>query len=157
MSAEARLAAHLAATGLVLPPPPQPIGNYVPFRIGGGLLFLSGIGPRQPDGSSITGVVGRDLGVEQGYRAAQQCGLNLLVNMRLALGSLDRVDTVLKLLGMVNAAPGFSEHPKVINGCSDLFVAVFGDAGRAARSAVGMGGLPNNIAVEIEGVVLIKE
>ncbi|HTN09734.1 MAG TPA: RidA family protein [Acetobacteraceae bacterium] len=157
MSAEARLAAHLAATGLVLPPPPQPIGNYVPFRIGGGLLFLSGIGPRHADGSSTCGTVGRELTVEQGYQAAQQCGLNLLVNMRLALGSLDRVDTILKLLGMVNAVPGFTEQPKVINGCSDLFVAVFGDNGRAARSAVGMGSLPNNISVEIEGVVSIRD
>ena len=156
MSAEARLAAHLAATGLALPPPPQPIGNYVPYRIGGGLLFLSGIGPRHADGTSTLGTVGRELTVEQGYLAAQQCGLNLLVNMRLALGSLDRVDTVLKLLGMVNAVPGFTEHPKVINGCSDLFVAVFGENGRAARSAVGMAGLPNNIAVEIEGIVLLR-
>lgn len=157
MSAEARLAAYLAEHRLELPPPPRPIGNYVPFRIGGPLLFLSGIGPRHADGSSTLGTVGRELTVEQGYQAARQCGLNLLATMRVALGSLDRVDTVLKLLGMVNAVPGFTEHPTVINGCSDLFVAVFGDNGRAARSAVGMGGLPNNIAVEVEGVVLVGD
>lgn len=150
------IAARIAELGLVLPPPPKPQGNYVPFRIGGGLLFLSGLGPRHADGSSTTGKVGTALTVEQAYQAARQCGLNLLTNMQLALGSLDRVDTILKVFGMVNAAPDFGEHPKVINGCTDLFVEVFGDNGRPARSAVGMGSLPGNISVEIEAIVLLK-
>jgi enamine deaminase RidA (YjgF/YER057c/UK114 family) len=152
MSAEARL----AELGLTLPSPPKPLANYVPWRIGGGLLFLSGVGPRRADGSSITGVLGGGMSVAEGYDAARLCGLNLLANMRTALGSLDRVDTVLKVLGMVRAVPDFNDHPPVINGCTDLFVEVFGDAGRPARSAVGMGSLPNGIAVEIEAVVLIR-
>jgi enamine deaminase RidA (YjgF/YER057c/UK114 family) len=147
---------RLATLGLKLPPPPKPIGNYVPFRIAGNLLFLSGVGPRREDGSMISGKVGADLDVAAGYEAAKLCGLNLLGNMRGAAGSLDRVDTILKVLGMVNAVPTFGEHPEVINGCTDLFVEVFGDNGRPARSAVGMGSLPRNIAVEIEAVVLLK-
>lgn len=152
MSAEARL----ARLGITLPPPPAPAANYVPWRIGGGLLFLSGVGPRLPDGGSITGVVGGDLDVKQGYEAARLCGLNLLSNMRAALGTLDRVDTILKVLGMVRAVPDFGDQPEVINGCTDLFVEVFGEAGRPARSAVGMGSLPRGIAVEIEAVVLLR-
>ncbi|SFK80505.1 RidA family protein [Falsiroseomonas stagni] len=152
MSAEARL----AELGLELPNPPVPLANYVPWRIGGGLLFLSGVGPRRADGSSITGVLGAGMSVEEGYAAARLCGLNLLTNMRAALGSLDRVDTILKVLGMVRGTLDFGGHPEVINGCTDLFVEVFGDNGRPARSAVGMGSLPRGIAVEIEAVVLIK-
>lgn len=152
MSAEARL----AELGLELPNPPVPLANYVPWRIGGGLLFLSGVGPRRADGSSITGVLGAGMSVEEGYAAARLCGLNLLTNMRAALGSLDRVDTILKVLGMVRGTLDFGRHPEVINGCTDLFVEVFGDNGRPARSAVGMGSLPRGIAVEIEAVVLIK-
>lgn len=152
MSAERRL----AELGIELPSPPRPMANYVPWRIGGGLLFLSGVGPRRADGSSITGVLGGDLDVKQGHEAARLCGLNLLANMRSALGSLDRVDTILKVLGMVRAVPDFGEQPEVINGCTDLFVEVLGDAGRPARSAVGMGSLPRGIAVEIEAVVLIR-
>ncbi len=147
---------NFAALGLILPPPPKPIGNYVPFRLAGNLLFLSGVGPRHANGTSVTGKVGAALTVEQGYDAAKLCGLNLLTNMIAALGSLDRVDTVLKVLGMVNAVPDFGDHPKVINGCTDLFVAVFGDNGRPARSAVGMGSLPGGISVEIEAIVLVK-
>ena len=152
MSAEKRL----EALGLTLPPPPKPIGNYVPFRIAGNLLYLSGVGPRNPDGSIVTGKVGDDLTVEQAYDAARMCGLNCLVNIKAALGSLDRVDTMVKVLGMVNAVPSFTEHPKVIDGCTDLFEAVFGEPGKPARSAVGMGSLPRNIAVEVEAIVLIK-
>jgi enamine deaminase RidA (YjgF/YER057c/UK114 family) len=152
MSAEARL----KELGLTLPSPPKPMANYVPWRIGGGLLFLSGVGPRSEDGSHIGGVVGAGLSVADGYAAARLCGLNLLANMRSALGSLDRVDTILKVLGMVRAVPDFGEQPEVINGCTDLFVEVFGDAGRPARSAVGMGSLPRGIAVEIEAIVLIR-
>jgi enamine deaminase RidA (YjgF/YER057c/UK114 family) len=131
------------------------MANYVPWRIGGGLLFLSGVGPRRADGSNIAGVLGADLTVQQGYEAARLCGLNMLANMRSALGSLDKVDTILKVLGMVRGTPDFGEQPEVINGCTDLFVEVFGDAGRPARSAVGMGSLPRGIAVEIEAVILI--
>ncbi|MGG5823229.1 RidA family protein [Falsiroseomonas sp. HW251] len=152
MSAEKRL----AELGITLPTAPTPMANYVPWRIGGGLLFLSGVGPRRADGGSITGVVGDDLTVQQGYDAARLCGLNLLANMQSALGSLDRVDTILKVLGMVRGTPEFGHHPEVINGCTDLFVEVFGDPGRPARSAVGMGSLPRGIAVEIEAVVLLR-
>jgi enamine deaminase RidA (YjgF/YER057c/UK114 family) len=152
MTAEARL----TELNLQLPPPPQPIGNYVPYRIGGGMLFLSGVGPRRADGTSVTGKVGAAIDVAAAYQAARLCGLNLLTNMRTALGSLDRVDTILKVLGMVNAVPDFMQHPAVINGCTDLFVDVFGESGRPARSAVGMGSLPNDISVEIEAIVLIR-
>jgi len=152
MSADKRL----ADLGLALPAPPKPIGNYVPFRIAGNLLFLSGVGPRRADETMITGKVGADITVQQGYEAARLCGMNLLVNMIAALGTLERVDTVVKLLGMVNAVPTFVDHPKVIDGCTDLFVQVFGDGGRPARSAVGMGSLPRNISVEVEAIVLLS-
>ena len=147
---------RLAELGLILPPPPKPGGNYVPFRIGGGLLFLSGVGPRYPDGTSMVGVVGADVSVETAYQAARLCGLNLLSNIKMALGSLDRVDAILKVLGMVNAVPDFAQHPAVINGCTDLFVEVFGENGRPARSAVGMGSLPGRISVEVEAIVAIR-
>ncbi|MCU0945915.1 MAG: RidA family protein, partial [Rubritepida sp.] len=109
MSADARL----AALGIVLPPAPKPMGNYVAWRIGGGLLFLSGVGPRQPDGSFMAGVLGADLTVAQGYEAARLCAINLLANMKDALGSLDRVETILKVLGMVRAIPEFGQQPEV--------------------------------------------
>jgi enamine deaminase RidA (YjgF/YER057c/UK114 family) len=147
---------RLQALGLTLPPPPAPIGNYVPYRIGGNLLFLSGVGPRKADGGLITGKVGGTLSIEQGYEAAKICALNMLTNMITALGSLDRVDTILKVLGMVNAVPEFQQHPRIIDGCTDLLVAVFGDNGRPARSAVGMASLPRDIAVEVEAVILIN-
>ncbi len=152
MSATARL----AELGLILPPAPAPIGNYLPWRLGGNMLFLSGVGPRDARGISTIGKVGQALTVNEAYEAAKLCGLNLIANMQAALGSIDRVDTILKVFGMVNAAPNFMEHPKVINGCTDLFVAVFGDNGRPARSAVGMGSLPQNISVEIEAIVLVR-
>ena len=147
---------RLQTLGLTLPPPPAPIGNYVPFRIGGNLLFLSGVGPRKADGSLITGKVGSSLSVEQGYEAAKICALNMLINILTALGSLDRVETILKVLGMVNSTPDFQQHPEVIDGCTDVLVAVFGDNGRPARSAIGMASLPRDIAVEVEAVILIK-
>jgi enamine deaminase RidA (YjgF/YER057c/UK114 family) len=152
MSADRRL----ADLGLTLPSAAKPIGNYVPFRLAGNLLFLSGVGPRRADETMITGKVGADLTVEQAYDAAKLCGLNLLANMIAAVGTLERVDTVLKVLGMVNAVPDFTQHPEVINGCTDLFVQVLGDGGRPARSAVGMGSLPRNISVEVEAIVLVK-
>ncbi len=149
--------ARLRTLGLTLPPPPAPLGTYVPFRRAGNLLFLSGVGPRLADGAFIAGQVGADISVGQAIEAARQCGLNLLTNIRACTGSLDAVDTILKVFGMVNAVPGFGDHPKVIDGCTDLFVAIFGEAGKPARSAVGMGSLPRNIAVEIEAVVLLTD
>jgi enamine deaminase RidA (YjgF/YER057c/UK114 family) len=153
MSAEQRL----TELGYVLPPPPEPLGTYVPYRLAGNLLFLSGVGPRHADGTLITGKVGADVPITRAVEAARICGLNLLVNMRQAAGSLDRVETVLKVLGMVNAVPHFTDHPKVIDGCTNLFVSIFGENGRPARSAVGMGSLPRNIAVEIEAIVLLRD
>ena len=153
MSAEVRL----KQLGLVLPEVPAPVANYVPFRIAGNLLFLSGQGPRDEAGRMLTGKVGADVSVEEAYRRARLIGLQLLSATRQAAGSLDRVEAVLKVLGMVNAVPDFKDHPKVINGCSDLFVEVLGDAGRHARSAVGMGSLPNQISVEIEAILAIKQ
>jgi enamine deaminase RidA (YjgF/YER057c/UK114 family) len=152
MSAEARL----KQLGLTLPQVPAPVANYVPYRIAGNLLFLAGQGPRSADGSFLTGKVGGEVSVDEAYKRARIIGLQLLSATRMAIGSLDRVDTVVKMLCMVNAAPDFKDHPKVANGMSDLFVEVFGDAGKHARSAVGMGSLPNQISVEIEGVLAIK-
>lgn len=152
MSVEARL----KQLGLVLPDVPSPVANYVPFRLAGNLLFLSGQGPRDEKGSMLTGKVGAEVTVEEAYRRARLIGLQLLSATQKALGSLDRVEAVLKVLGMVNAVPEFKDHPKVINGCSDLFVEVLGDAGRHARSAVGMGSLPNQISVEIEAILAVK-
>jgi enamine deaminase RidA (YjgF/YER057c/UK114 family) len=151
MSAEARL----KELGLVLPKLPRPVANYVPYRLAGNLLFLSGQGPSE-NGVSLTGKLGAEISVEEGYRRARLIGLGLLAATRDALGSLDRVDFIVKLLGMVNAVPNFNDSPKVINGCSDLFVEIFGEAGRHARSAVGNVMLPNQISVEIEGIVAVK-
>lgn len=143
---------RLRRLGLVLPPAPGPAGNYVPAMRAGALLFLSGVGPMRPDGGFVTGRVGDDLTVAEGYEAARLCGLVLLANMRRDLGSLDRVGRIVKVFGMVRCAPDFTEQPEIINGCTDLFVEVFGEAGRPARSAVGMAALPRGIAVEIEAV-----
>jgi enamine deaminase RidA (YjgF/YER057c/UK114 family) len=145
---------NLKQLGLTLPEMPAPIANYVRFKRVGDLVFLSGQGPRKPDGSNHTGKVGADVTWEQAYEHAKLTGLGLLAAMKQAAGSLDRVEVV-KLLGMVNATPDFADHPKVINGCSDLLVAVLGENGRHARSAVGMGSLPNNITVEIEAVIRV--
>ena len=141
---------RLKALGLTLPTPTVPLANYVPYVLANGFLYLSGQGPRRDDGSMPTGKVGGAVSIEQAYQDAQRTGLNLLATAHLALGDLGRVRRVVKVLGMVNAVPDFTEHPKVINGCSDLFVNVFGDAGRHARSAVGMGSLPGLMTVEIE-------
>jgi enamine deaminase RidA (YjgF/YER057c/UK114 family) len=152
MSAEDRL----KQLGIVLPKVPTPVANYVPYRLAGNLLFLSGQGPRDEKGNTLSGKVGAEITVEEGYKRARLIGLGLLAATRQALGSLDRVEAVLKVLGMVNAVPDFKDHPKVINGCSDLFVEVLGEAGKHARSAVGMGSLPNQISVEIEAVLAVK-
>ena len=145
---------NLKKLGLTLPEMPAPIANYVRFKRVGDLVFLSGQGPRKPDGSNHTGKVGADVTWEQAYEHARLTGLGLLAAMKQAAGSLDKVEVV-KLLGMVNATPDFADHPKVINGCSDLLVTVLGENGRHARSAVGMGSLPNNITVEIEASVRV--
>jgi len=152
MTAEARL----KELGIVLPSLGTPVANYLPYRLAGNILYLAGQGPRDDSGKQLTGKLGKDISVEEGYRRARLVGLGLLAAMRDALGSLDRVDYIVKLLGMVNAVPDFNDSPKVINGCSDLFVEVFGDAGRHARSAVGNVMLPNQISVEIEGIVAVK-
>jgi enamine deaminase RidA (YjgF/YER057c/UK114 family) len=152
MSAEVRL----KQLGLVLPNVPTPVANYVPFRLFGNLLFLSGQGPRDDKGAVLTGKVGAEVSVEEAYQRARNTGLHLLSTTRQALGSLDRVEAVLKVLGMVNAVPDFKDHPKVMNGFSDLWVEVLGDAGRHARSAVGMGSLPNQMSVEIEAILAVK-
>jgi len=130
-----------------------PVANYVNAVRTGNLLFLAGKGPRAVDGKRPQGKVGREYTAEQAYQHARTVGLDLLAVMRAELGSLDRVKRVVKLLGMVNAVPEFQDHPKVINGCSDLFVEVLGEAGKHARSAVGMGSLPMGIPVEIECIV----
>lgn len=141
------------ALALELPPPPAPAGNYIGGVQVGNLLFLSGCAPRRSDGVYITGKVGDDLTVEQGYQAARVAGLSMLSNIRSVVGSLDRVKRVVKVLGMVNAAPDFSQHPKVIDGFSDLMVEVFGENGRGGRAAVGMGSLTGQNVVEIEMIV----
>ena len=146
---------RLKALGIVLPTPPVPIANFVTHVEASGLLFLSGQGPREADGRMHTGKVGGGVSIEDAYQHARLTGINLLAVMHTALGDLSRVKRVVKLLGMVNATPDFESHPKVINGCSDLMVEVFGDAGRHARSAVGFGSLPGGITVEIEAVVAV--
>ncbi len=146
---------RLAALGIQLPPAPPPIANFVTHVREGNLLYLSGQGPREPDGTMHTGKVGAAVGVEQAYADARLTGINLLAVMQDALGDLSRIRRIVKLLGMVNATPEFGEHPNVINGCSDLFIDVFGDAGQHARSAVGFGSLPGNITVEIEAIVAL--
>jgi len=145
----------LAALGLVLPEVPRPVANYVPFRLVGGMLYLSGQGPRLPGGGYSTGRLGRDVTTERGYEDAKLVGLQLLAVAKLAVGELSRIEAVVKLFGMVNAEPDFGDQPKVINGCSDLLVEVLGEAGRHARSAVGMGSLPNRMTVEIEAIFQI--
>jgi enamine deaminase RidA (YjgF/YER057c/UK114 family) len=146
--------AKLASMGLVLPEVRKPLANYVPSKISGDTLYLAGQGPRRADGGHIIGKVGEDVTVEEAYEHAKLIGLGLLAAAKAAAGDLARIE-VLKVLGMVNAVPEFAHHPEVINGCSDLFVAVLGERGRHARSAVGMGSLPMNITVEIEAVMRI--
>jgi len=144
----------LKELGIELAPVSSPVANYVNAVRTGNLLFLAGKGPRAgKDGKRVLGKVGADLTVEQAYEQARSVGLDLLAVMRSELGSLDKVKRVVKVLGMVNSAPGFADHPRVINGFSDLMVEVFGENGRHARSAVGMGSLPAGIPVEIEMIL----
>jgi enamine deaminase RidA (YjgF/YER057c/UK114 family) len=153
MGAEARL----AELKLTLPPAPKPVATYVTAVRLGDLLYVSGHGPLLPDGKLLTGKVGADLDVAGGQAAAKQTGLAILATVRDRLGSLDKVTRLVKVLGMVNCTPEFADQPKVINGFSDLMVDIFGDSGRAARSAVGMVALPGNIAVEIEAIFQVRD
>jgi enamine deaminase RidA (YjgF/YER057c/UK114 family) len=146
----------LLEKGIVLPELPSPKGTYVPAVLHNGVLYLSGQGPLQENGEFASGQVGINFTVDQAYHHARLTGLVLLAAARQALGSLDRVERVLNVFGMVNAVAGFEEHPQVINGCSDLFVEVFGEAGRHARAAVGMDSLPMNIPVEITAMMAVK-
>ncbi|MBT6275289.1 MAG: RidA family protein [Chromatiales bacterium] len=143
---------RLVELGIELPPVPAPAGNYVHAVRTGNLLFLSGKGPFKS-----TGKVGADISVQQAYSDAREVGLTLIAVLKGELGSLERVTRIVKVLGMVNAVPEFGQQPRVINGCSDLFVEVFGDKGQHARSAVGMGSLPNQITVEIECIVEVSD
>ena len=144
---------RLAELKLSLPPAPKPVAVYKPIVIVDRLAYVSGHGPLREDRTLITGVVGRDLPLDLGRAAARQVGLAILATLREQLGSLDRVKRLVKVLGMVNSAPDFYDHPKVINGCSELFAEIWGhENGIGARSAVGMGPLPGNIAVEIEAI-----
>ena len=153
MSAEARF----KELKLELPPAPKPVAVYKSLVVAGNIAYVSGHGPVKSDKTLITGRVGADLNVEAGKAAARQTGLAMLATLRGHLGTLDRVVRVIKVLGMVNCTPDFRDHPSVINGCSELFADLFGaENGIGARSAVGMGSLPGNIAVEIEGIFEVR-
>ncbi len=153
MNAETKL----KEIGLELPPAVKPVANYVPAVRTGNLVFLSGQGPRREDGTMITGKVGAELTLDEGYEAARLVALGLLGSLKAEIGDLDKVRRVVKLLGMVNSTPDFTDLPKVINGASDLLVEVFSDKGKHARSAVGMNALPRNISVEIEMIVEVED
>lgn len=147
----------LSELGIQLPAASKPMGNYVKAVRTGNLLFLAGTGPTKADGTLIIGKVGKDLTLEQGYEAAKVTGIAILDTLKNELGDLNKVKRIVKVLGMVNCHNDFTDQPKVINGFSDLMVAVFGDKGKHARSAVGMNSLPSNMAVEIEIVVELVE
>lgn len=146
----------MTAMGLRLPAMSKPMANYVRYVQTGNLIFLAGHGPTRTDGSQITGKLGKDMSIEQGYDAAKVTALNLLATLKEAVGDLSKVKRIVKVNGYVNSTPEFIDHPKVINGCSDLLVALFGEKGKHARAAMGMVALPSNIAVEIEMVVEVE-
>jgi enamine deaminase RidA (YjgF/YER057c/UK114 family) len=152
MSAEAKL----KELGINLPEVPGPIGNFVPGVLHNGLLYMSGEGPLIDLQTSATGVGGQDVSVEEAYQHARLTGLAMLSSVRRLLGSLDRVERILSVHGMVNAVPDFKQHPKVMNGFSDLMVQLFGENGRHARAAVGMGSLPDGITVEVTAIFAVK-
>ncbi len=147
---------RLSELGIELPPPPSPAANYVTFVEAGGLAYTSGHGPFRPDGSIVMGRVPDSCSIEDAYAAARLTTLSLLATLRAQLGSLERVERVVKVLGLVNSTPEFTAHPSVIDGCSDLLVEVFGERGRHARSAVGVASLPFGIPVEIELIVAVN-
>ncbi len=146
---------RLAELGYQLPPPPEPVGNYLPVARSGNIMWMAGVGSRRADGSRIAGKLGQDLTVEQGYEAARWCALNLLARMKAELGDLDNVARILKVVGMVNSAPSFTGQAAVVDGASDLFVALYGENGRHSRSAPGMAALPGDSAVIVDCVVEI--
>ena len=146
----------LKELGIVLPESPKPVANYVRAVRTGSLLFVSGHGPYNDGKTLISGKLGKELTIEEGYKTARNVALNCLASIRASLGSLDKVKQVVKLLGMVNCTEDFKDQPKVMNGASDLLVEVFGEAGRHARSAVGMQALPNQIPVEIEMILEVE-
>ncbi len=149
----------LKELGFELQTPNAPIANYVPWVRTGNLIYLSGQGPNRAgdaDADVYDGKVGERYGIDEGYKAAQQTAFNLLCALKDAAGDLSNVKRIVKVLGMVNSTPDFADQPKVINGCSDLLVEVFGEKGKHARSAVGMGALPNNIPVEIELIAEVE-
>jgi enamine deaminase RidA (YjgF/YER057c/UK114 family) len=147
---------RLSALGLTLPQPMQPVATYVPWTITGDLLFIAGQGPVENGEIRHTGRLGADVTVEEGYAAARLTGLNLLSQANAALGSLDRVARAVKLGGFVQATPDFTEHPRVVNGASDLMVEIFGDTGKHARFAVGASSLPFNTCVEVDAIFAIR-
>jgi enamine deaminase RidA (YjgF/YER057c/UK114 family) len=148
---------NLKKAGIVLPEMSRPVANYVKYVRTGNLVFLSGHGPKHANGDDITGKLGVDVSIEQGYAAARACGIQLLSTLKDACGGdLRKVKRIVKVLGMVNCSADFTQQPKVMNGFSDLMVVVFGERGKHARSAVGMYALPNNIVVEIEMVVELE-
>ena len=148
--------AKLAALGITLPQPPTPVANYVHAVRSGNLLFLAGKGPTRPDGGLVIGRVGVDLGIDAGYQAARLVGIHQLAVLKAELGSLARVQRIVKVLGMVQCSPDFAQQPEVMNGYSDLMVEVFGERGRHARSAIGVSALPRHMAVEVEMVVEVQ-
>jgi enamine deaminase RidA (YjgF/YER057c/UK114 family) len=147
--------ARLTELGITLPAAPNPVANYVPYVISGNQLFISGQISKAADGAIVTGTLGRDVTVEAGQAAARLCALNILAQAKAALGSLDRVGQVLRLTGFVSSTAEFGDHPKVVNGASDLMVEVLGDKGRHTRAAVGVSSLPLNSAVEVDAIISI--
>ena len=148
---------RLAEFDYILPPPPEPIGNYLSATSSGNIMWLTSVGSRRADGSHTIVKLGEDLTVEQGYEAAQWCALNLLARKKTQLGDLDRVARILKVFGMVNCSPGFEDQAKVLDGASDLFVELFGQSGKHSRSGVGLAVLPRNTAVMIDCVIEFTE
>ncbi len=148
--------ARLAELGITLPEAPNPVANYVPHAISGNLLFISGQISKGADGKIVTGALGDTVSVEDGQQAARLCALNILAQAKAALGDLDRIIQVVRLTGFVNATPAFTDHPKVVNGASDLMVEVLGDKGRHTRAAVGVASLPMGSAVEVDATIAIK-
>jgi enamine deaminase RidA (YjgF/YER057c/UK114 family) len=154
--AQADPEAKLKELKIELPAPTKPVANYVKFVRAGNLLFLAGHGPARSDGSLVTGKLGKDLTIEQGYEAARLTGVGMLSTVKDAVGDLKKVKRVVKVLGLVNCTEDFKDQPKVMNGFSDLMVAVFGENGKHARSAVGTHALPMGIAVEIEMILEVE-
>ena len=151
-----KIDSRLKDLGIQLPTPPAPVASYVPFVVSGKLVFTSGQVTVAPDGLKYVGVLGKDLSLEDGKAAARLCAINVIAQLKSACGGdLDRVKRVVKLTVFVNAVPGFAQQPEVANGASDLLVEVFGEAGKHARSAVGAGSLPRNVATEVEAIVEI--